>query len=161
MDTNCTIQNSIHSFSLIQKYVSWILGTYHISEILFSCIILFFFKDTVLSDHPFLTKYGSISKCDGISIEIDGSVVGEAADGTVTSQVPGTSGFDCKDCIIGNGVSVLCIVYNIDGSCKGTVSFQSHGKGGNRIYDNVTVKVLLVCGKYHLCAVCTCSTPPR
>lgn len=23
----------------------------------------------------------------------------------------------------------------------------------------VTVKVLLVCGKYHLCAVCTCSSP--
>jgi len=47
-----------------------------------------------------LAKYGSIGKCDGISIEIDGSVVGEAADGTVTGQVPSASGFDCKDCII-------------------------------------------------------------
>lgn len=53
----------------------------------------------------------------------------------------------------------MCIVYNVDGSGKGTVSFQSHGKGGNRIYDNVTVKLLPVCGKYHLCAVCTCSSP--
>ena len=47
-----------------------------------------------------LAKYGSIGKCDGISIEIDGSVVGEAADGTVTGQVSSASGFDCKDCII-------------------------------------------------------------
>lgn len=53
----------------------------------------------------------------------------------------------------------MCIVYNVDGSDKSTVSFQSHGKGGNCIYDNVTVKLLLVCGKYHLCAVCTCSSP--
>lgn len=55
----------------------------------------------------------------------------------------------------------MCIVYNVDVSDKSTVSFQGHGKGGNRIYDNVTVKVLLVCGKYHLCAVCTCSSPSR
>ena len=100
-----------------------------------------------------LAKYGSIGKCDGISIEIDGSVVGEAADGTVTGQVPSASGFDCKDCIIWNGSSVLCIVYNVDGSGKGTVSFQSHSKSRNCIYNNVTVKFLLVCGKYHLCAV--------
>ena len=53
----------------------------------------------------------------------------------------------------------MCIVYYVDGSGKGTVSFQSHGKGGNRIYGNVTVKVLPVCGKYYLCTICTCSSP--
>ena len=31
MDATCTIQDSIHVFSLVHKYVSRILGTYHIS----------------------------------------------------------------------------------------------------------------------------------
>ena len=30
MDAACTIQDSIHVFSLVRKYVSRILGTYHI-----------------------------------------------------------------------------------------------------------------------------------
>ena len=30
MDAACTIQDSIHVFSLVHKYVSRILGTYHI-----------------------------------------------------------------------------------------------------------------------------------
>ena len=30
MDATCTIQDSIHVFSLVHKYVSRILGTYHI-----------------------------------------------------------------------------------------------------------------------------------
>ena len=29
MDATCTIQDSIHVFSLVHKYVSRILGTYH------------------------------------------------------------------------------------------------------------------------------------
>ena len=32
MDASCTIQEDIHVFSLIYKYVSRILGTYHFSE---------------------------------------------------------------------------------------------------------------------------------
>ena len=31
MDAACTIQDSIHVFSLVRKYVSRILGTYHTS----------------------------------------------------------------------------------------------------------------------------------
>ena len=31
MDASCTIQDSIHVFSLVHKYVSSILGTYQIS----------------------------------------------------------------------------------------------------------------------------------
>ena len=34
MDAACTIQDSIHVFSLVHKYVSRILGTYHIRSIL-------------------------------------------------------------------------------------------------------------------------------
>ena len=30
MDATCTIQDSIHVFSLVRKYVSRILGTYHL-----------------------------------------------------------------------------------------------------------------------------------
>ena len=33
MDAACTIQDSIHVFSLVHKYVSRILGTYHIALI--------------------------------------------------------------------------------------------------------------------------------
>ena len=29
MDASCTIQDSIHVFNLVHKYVSSILGTYH------------------------------------------------------------------------------------------------------------------------------------
>ncbi len=32
MDAACTIQDSIHVFSLVRKYVSRILGTYHIKK---------------------------------------------------------------------------------------------------------------------------------
>ena len=39
MDAACTIQDSIHVFSLVHKYVSRILGTYHpkLPGILFEC----------------------------------------------------------------------------------------------------------------------------
>ena len=37
MDATCTIQDSIHVFSLVHKYVSRILGTYQVRpEFLFS-----------------------------------------------------------------------------------------------------------------------------
>ena len=32
MDATCTIQDSIHVFNLVHKYVSRILGTYHIYD---------------------------------------------------------------------------------------------------------------------------------
>ena len=35
MDASCTIQDSIHVFSLVHKYVSSILGTYHFDGGLF------------------------------------------------------------------------------------------------------------------------------
>ena len=35
MDATCTIQDSIHVFNLVHKYVSRILGTYHIDWVLF------------------------------------------------------------------------------------------------------------------------------
>lgn len=33
MDAACTIQDSIHVFSLVRKYVSRILGTYHMKGV--------------------------------------------------------------------------------------------------------------------------------
>ena len=33
MDAACTIQDSIHVFSLVRKYVSRILGTYHFQRL--------------------------------------------------------------------------------------------------------------------------------
>ena len=38
MDASCTIQDSIHVFSLVHKYVSSILGTYHFDGGLFGKI---------------------------------------------------------------------------------------------------------------------------
>ena len=41
MDATCAIQASIHVFSLVRKYVSRILGTYHINRTeFFVCNIL-------------------------------------------------------------------------------------------------------------------------
>ena len=37
MDATCAIQASIHVFSLVRKYVSRILGTYHIILVDFFC----------------------------------------------------------------------------------------------------------------------------
>ena len=36
MDATCTIQDSIHVFSLVHKYVSRILGTYHVAGVFFT-----------------------------------------------------------------------------------------------------------------------------
>ena len=33
MDASCTIQDSIHVFNLVHKYVSSILGTYHVAVV--------------------------------------------------------------------------------------------------------------------------------
>ena len=40
MDAACTIQDSIHVFSLVHKYVSRILGTYHFNMGFFVMLIL-------------------------------------------------------------------------------------------------------------------------
>ena len=48
MDAACTIQDSIHVFSLVRKYVSRILGTYHspIGALLFLLFhIIFIYVD--------------------------------------------------------------------------------------------------------------------
>lgn len=38
MDATCTIQDSIHVFNLVHKYVSRILGTYHLEAVGCFCI---------------------------------------------------------------------------------------------------------------------------
>ena len=55
MDATCTIQDSIHVFNLVHKYVSRILGTYHISntEILNSHLNVM----TLLRRDTFLKKF--------------------------------------------------------------------------------------------------------
>ena len=40
MDATCTIQDSIHVFNLVHKYVSRILGTYHIPRDFLSVHVL-------------------------------------------------------------------------------------------------------------------------
>ena len=42
MDATCTIQDSIHVFNLVHKYVSRILGTYHFNMQGISYILLMF-----------------------------------------------------------------------------------------------------------------------
>ena len=41
MDATCTIQDSIHVFSLVHKYVSRILGTYQMLALFISVIYIF------------------------------------------------------------------------------------------------------------------------
>ncbi len=48
MDVSCTIQDDIHGFRLVYKYVSRILGTYQI-EALFFCIYMSYAKGLNLS----------------------------------------------------------------------------------------------------------------
>ena len=45
MDAACTIQDSIHVFSLVHKYVSRILGTYHTD----TGVDLFYFHSYIIS----------------------------------------------------------------------------------------------------------------
>ena len=45
MDASCKIQRSIHDVRLTYKYVSRILGTYHVDSD-FSCIVLTVYKLT-------------------------------------------------------------------------------------------------------------------
>mgnify|MGYP000204297136 CR=1 FL=1 len=63
MDAACTIQDSIHVFSLVRKYVSRILGTYHSLWGLFWTIQweeLFYFR--WLRDLPALFMQSVIEK---------------------------------------------------------------------------------------------------
>ena len=53
MDAACTIQDSIHVFSLVRKYVSRILGTYHspigaLLFLLFHIIFIYVDHDMIL-----------------------------------------------------------------------------------------------------------------
>ena len=50
MDATCTIQDSIHVFSLVHKYVSRILGTYHfcMSGAFFDMVLLKVFSRNYL-----------------------------------------------------------------------------------------------------------------
>ena len=41
MDATCTIQDSIHVFNLVHKYVSRILGTYHSEQLGAFCLYIF------------------------------------------------------------------------------------------------------------------------
>ena len=49
MDAACTIQDSIHVFSLVHKYVSRILGTYHFHGILFNVFYIDIFYTAFFS----------------------------------------------------------------------------------------------------------------
>ena len=49
MDAACTIQDSIHVFSLVHKYVSRILGTYHLLTTVFMFDTLFIKKHLNIS----------------------------------------------------------------------------------------------------------------
>ena len=46
MDATCTIQDSIHVFSLVHKYVSRILGTYHLMPGCLFSLSFFIFNNT-------------------------------------------------------------------------------------------------------------------
>jgi len=46
MDATCTIQDSIHVFNLVHKYVSRILGTYQNAGVLLFCLIIYQASDT-------------------------------------------------------------------------------------------------------------------
>ena len=59
MDAACTIQDSIHVFSLVRKYVSRILGTYHspigaLLFLLFHIIFIYVDHDMILFAQLFL-----------------------------------------------------------------------------------------------------------
>ena len=59
MDATCTIQDSIHVFSLVHKYVSRILGTYHspigaLLFLLFHIIFVYVDHDMILFAQLFL-----------------------------------------------------------------------------------------------------------
>ena len=57
MDATCTIQDSIHVFNLVHKYVSRILGTYHTSAKHKAAIIIitFLFIAGLLIQSPYRT----------------------------------------------------------------------------------------------------------
>lgn len=55
MDATCTIQDSIHVFNLVHKYVSRILGTYHSNWGIF--ILLHFLPNS----HPIISTTASES----------------------------------------------------------------------------------------------------
>ena len=62
MDATCTIQDSIHVFNLVHKYVSRILGTYHLP----ACLLIFVFHYVVHAAIEDLAKYVDCMRIDVI-----------------------------------------------------------------------------------------------
>ena len=54
MDATCTIQDSIHVFNLVHKYVSRILGTYQISRLVIGGFLDNVKKSPDLFQHGYL-----------------------------------------------------------------------------------------------------------
>ena len=59
MDATCTIQDSIHVFNLVHKYVSRILGTYHSSQL--STGGIFILLHFLPNSHPIISTTASES----------------------------------------------------------------------------------------------------
>ena len=68
-----------------------------------------------------LAQYRTIRQGDGIAVEIDRAIIGKAADRAVTGQIPGASGIDRNNSIVGDSSTAIGIIGNVDCFVKGAV----------------------------------------
>lgn len=71
MDASCTIQEDIHVFSLIYKYVSRILGTYQTGEMLEA----FYFSSTEEYDDMYYEVMQELAKPFGMALDMTSSII--------------------------------------------------------------------------------------
>ena len=69
-------------------------------------------------------QHRAVCQRDGIAVEVDGAVVGEARKRAVADQVPGAAALDRDNRVVADGDAALGIVDDVDGAGEGAVVFR-------------------------------------
>ena len=69
-------------------------------------------------------QHRAVGQGDGIAVEVDGAVVGEARERAVAGQVPGAAALDRDNRVVADGGAALGIVDDVDGTGEGAVVFR-------------------------------------
>ena len=71
-----------------------------------------------------LLQHRAVGQRDGIAVEVDGVVVGEARERAVAGQVPRAAVLNRDDRVVADGGAALGIVDDVDGAGEGAAVFR-------------------------------------
>ena len=106
-----------------------------------------------------LLQHRAVCQGDGIAVEVDGAVVGEARKRAVAGQVPRAAALDRDNRVVADGDAALGIVDDVDGAGEGAAVFHRHRERRDGIDDDVARKRLAVRGEFDLRTVAAGRAP--